>query len=105
MRDMRRRRNLVWVLECPAVNAVVRGVETALWEPDYVACCKATRSNGLERTIPMKGFARHLRLKKRGGGGASHDRQYYGKNAFCTEAAAYLGPPLVRVGAYGFGMG
>ena len=52
--------NLVRVLESPAINTVVRGVDVAFWEPCNVAILKTTRSYGLERAIPVEGLPSHL---------------------------------------------
>jgi len=42
------------MLESPAVDTVVSCVQTALWEPDDVACLKSARSNGFEGAIPVQ---------------------------------------------------
>jgi len=52
--------NLGGVLKCPTVNTVVSRIETALGEPDDVACRKRARSDCLERAVPVKRLAGNL---------------------------------------------
>lgn len=51
---------LVWVLECPAVNTVVGGVEGTLREPGDIPGGEATGPDGLEGSVPVEGLPRHL---------------------------------------------
>lgn len=57
---------LVGVLEGPSVNAVVRGIELALWEPGNVTLLEAAVLNSLERDIPVNGLATELKVRSGG---------------------------------------
>jgi hypothetical protein len=48
------------MLVCPAINAVVGGVETAFREPDDVAGFETTSTDRLEGAIPMQRLPRYL---------------------------------------------
>lgn len=52
--------HLVWIHECPSVDAVVRSVELSLWEPSHVSGLKAAMSNRLERNVPVDCLASQL---------------------------------------------
>jgi len=51
---------LVWMLERPAVNAIVRGVEAAFGEPRDVSVLKRARSDSFEGFVPVQSFTRGL---------------------------------------------
>lgn len=53
---------LIGVFECPAVETVVRGVETTLGEPGDIALFERAGADGLERTVPVECFFRSLQL-------------------------------------------
>lgn len=53
--------DLIGMLESPSIDTVVGSIEASLWEPDDVTGREASRSNGLEWAVPMKGLPGHLR--------------------------------------------
>ena len=57
---------LVWMLERPAVNAIVGGVEAAFREPHDVSGLKRAGSDGFKGFIPVQGLTcglvRHMRI-------------------------------------------
>ena len=64
--------HLIGVLESPAVDAVVRGVQAALWEPDDVAFLEAAGADGVEGAIPVKGLPGHLSIAQMGAHTSRH---------------------------------
>jgi hypothetical protein len=48
------------MFERPAVNAIVRGVQTTFWEPDNVSGLKVASSYSLEWAIPVEQSMRLL---------------------------------------------
>lgn len=79
---------LVGVLEGPSVNAVVRGIELALWEPGNVTLLEAAVLNSLERDIPVNGLATELKVRK----GISQVRR-----AICDWPYTALHSPCPRI--------
>ena len=67
---------LVRVLKRPAVDAVVRRVETALGEPDDVARLEVPGADSLERTIPVEGLLRNLGRSARKHGAMAGELRY-----------------------------
>ena len=53
--------HLIRMLERPAVDTVVGGVEAALWEPGDVPCLEAAGADSVEGAIPVKSVPGHLR--------------------------------------------
>lgn len=52
--------DLVGVLECPTVHAVVGRVQVTLREPSDVAVLEAAGADGVERAVPVEGLPGHL---------------------------------------------
>lgn len=51
---------LVWMFECPAIDAIIRSIETAFRKPGNISLLKATCSNGMEWPIPVQSLFRDL---------------------------------------------
>ncbi len=52
--------DLIRMLECPTINAIVRHVQPPLGEPGDVTFFKATSPDSLEGPVPMKRLAGDL---------------------------------------------
>jgi hypothetical protein len=61
IKDPRCITDLVWIFERPAIYAVIGRVKSALGEPGDITRLESTRSDGLERSIPVESLAGGLR--------------------------------------------
>jgi hypothetical protein len=57
MAEAKRGADLVGMFESPTVDTVVGSIQGTLRKPDNVTFYKATRSDSLERRVPMQRFA------------------------------------------------